>query len=368
MKSMQKIGRSRGAKSVTPTSRVGPKNVSRQTGVVQAENGESARIRVLDYLGGGKLVVDLKGERVVANTSLFLEKGQELEVVVKNIGDTIVLQLMSDTQQSMSLEAPSAKDAPLDNILHQLMASLDKAEAELPPKSDSTLKQLIQGIRELVKQMPVDIEKGNISQQVQNAISAQGHNYERKLAEALLKGFFPADEITSKLKAKLMQLHAVLSEESQQSGLLESIEKMLGNMEFQQLKSAMQTDRFQHLYMQIPFMMHDQTTTAEVDFFRPRSGDGQDDDNFSIVLSFDLQRLGHMEFTINVMDKHIDCQIKANEYETYALTKQHVEELNGRLSALGYSVGGVHCIIADLESRAAQYQSVMGMDDLDITV
>ena len=51
-------------------------------------------MRILEHLGGGKLIIDLKGQRAVASTDLMLEKGQEIDVIVRNIGaNRIILQI-----------------------------------------------------------------------------------------------------------------------------------------------------------------------------------------------------------------------------------------------------------------------------------
>jgi len=360
-----KIGRSRGVKPAASSQRVGSSRVLGHGNTIEAKDGEPARIRILDYLGGGKLVVDLKGQRVVANTALILEKNQEIDVIVKNVGSTIVLQLASGSGQNISLEPAFAMKLPLGDIIHNLIASLKGAETELPT-FDDTLKELTQSVQELVQRVPVDVTKADLPKQIQDAINALGHDYERKMAEAFASGRFSAEQICLQLKAKLMQLRSKLSEGALQSRLLESVENMLESLESQQLSSMSQTDKFQHLYLEIPVVMQDQVVTAELEFFRPKANGGEEDDDFSIVLNFDLQRLGHMEFVMSVMDKRINCQIKADEYETYMLAKEQAGALESRLTALGYKISGIHCALE--APRAMQYQNQMDMDDLDITV
>jgi len=365
---MGKISRSSKVRAIASSPRVSSSRASRRAGVVQAADGESTRIRVLDYLGGGKLVIALKGERVVANTALYLEKNQEIDVTVKNIGDKIILQLMSGDQHSISVESAPAMKPFLGDVIRHLMASLEDAQTEMSLKSDDTLKGLIKDIRELVQRIPVDVTEKDLPQQIRDAVKAMGHDYERKLADAFVRGRFSVDEIGLQLKAKLMRLHSILSEEPFRTALLESVENMLENMESQQLRSTLQADRFQHFFTQFPFFMQGQLATAGLEFFRPKAGGKLDDDNYSIALSFDLQRLGHIEFAINVADKHINCRIKADKYEIYELAKEQVGLLEGRLTALGYSVGGIHCIVEDPENRTTQEQNQIVMDEIDITV
>ena len=366
MKATGKIGRARSAKSIAASPKTGARRASRQTGVVKTADGESTRIRVLDYLGGGKLVVDLKGQRMVARTNLFLEKNQEIDVIVRNVGDTIVLQLASDAQQNISVESSPDGKSSLGDIMRQLMTSLESAEAETPP--GEPIKEILQSVRELVQRMTVDVTEKDLPQQIKDAVNAMGHDYERKLAEAYAKGRLPA-EMRSHLKARLMQLRSALNEGPLRTPLLEAVEKMLENMESQQLRSLSQAEKFQHLYVQIPVAMEEQTSVAELEFFRPEAGRDQDDDNYNITLGFDLQKLGRMEFVMTVIDKHISCRIKADEYETYTLAKEHSGDLEGRLTALGYNVSGILCVIENLEGHSSGgHQSQTAMDDIDITI
>ncbi len=366
MRPTGRISRGRGVGSITSSPKVGSGRVALRGNAIQAKDGEATRIRILDYLGGGKLVVDLKGERVVASTTLLLEKDQLLDVIVKNAGDKVILQLASDNQQNISLEPSPGMKLPLGDIIHQLVALLESAEAEVQPTLNDTLKELLQDVQELVQRVTVDVTEADLPKQIQDAVNSLGYDYERKLAAAFASGRFSAEEISSQLKAKLMQLRSVLGEEPLQAKLLETIEEMLEALESQQLKSLPQADKPQYIHIQIPVLMQDQMVTADLEFFRPKANRGDDDDDFSIILSFDLQQLGHIEFAMSVMDKSVNCHVKADEYETYMLAREQAEALAGRLTALGYKVGGIHCSLGDRESRMVQNQ--MDMDDLDITV
>lgn len=66
---------------------------------INATEGEVLRIKIIDYLGDGKLVVDLKGQRIVADSSLIIEAGQEIDVIVKSTDNNrVVLQVLSEDQ------------------------------------------------------------------------------------------------------------------------------------------------------------------------------------------------------------------------------------------------------------------------------
>ncbi len=75
---------------------------------VKTIEGETLKIKILDYLGDGKLVVDLKGQRIVANSNLMIEIGQEIDVTVKSTNNNqIVLQVLSEDQDRGGLQVES---------------------------------------------------------------------------------------------------------------------------------------------------------------------------------------------------------------------------------------------------------------------
>lgn len=75
---------------------------------IKATEGEVLRIKILDYLGDGKLVVDLKGQRIVANSNLMIPSGQEIDVIVRSTDNNqIVLQVLSEDQNREGLRTES---------------------------------------------------------------------------------------------------------------------------------------------------------------------------------------------------------------------------------------------------------------------
>jgi len=499
MKFVQKVGSGRNVRVGASSPKPRISHTQQNTNGIQAEEGESARVKVLEHLGGGKLIVELKGQRVVANTNLWLEKDQEIDVIVKNVGTKIILQLMANTQHSISVAQTTGMRMPLGDIMSQLMASLENAEATASPTLDGTLRELLQNMKELIQQMPVDVTAEDLPKQIQFALKTLGCNYESKLARALASEYFPKEEVVIQLKsqlvqlrsalgdmplqaallaninymlenievaqntamktplgdvihqlmtslenaeaailptldgelrelmqnvkgliqrmsvdvtaedlpkqiqsavgtlgrdyesnlarvlasnhfstkeavlqlkAQLMQLQSALSDKPLQAALLENVNYMLENIEFQQLSSIPHDDDSLRFYFQLPVILHDQMTTAEIEFFRPKAGNDEDDNRFGLVLNFDLERLGHIEFIINIIHRYVNCQIKTDEYETYTLAMEYAEDLEKKLTAIGYDVGAIHCALDDSEaySGSNSLDQQMAIDNIDITI
>ena len=92
--------------------------VSRINKSVKAKEGEILSIKVIDYLGDGKLVVDLKGQRIVANSNLMIEADREIDVIVKSMDNNrIVLQILSEGQVEGELQTePDGLSSRLNNL------------------------------------------------------------------------------------------------------------------------------------------------------------------------------------------------------------------------------------------------------------
>jgi hypothetical protein len=366
---------------IEPTKRIdsieGTRSVSRSPGTGtsralqptnQYTDGESVRVRILEHLGGGKLIIDLKGQRAVASTDLMLEKGQEIDVIVRNIGrNRIILQIEPSIQQSIRSDPPAAVRLPLGDIMNQLVTTLSTATESAFPAVDETLKQLLLKVRKLLDRIPVSSAKGDLPQQIRNAIDTLGYDYENKLANAIVK-----DNSDLQLKAELMKLQGLLNktplhDRSIQSKLLKSIDDMLQSIEFQQLKSVLNSEKSKYFYVQIPIIFHDHLTTTQMEFFRPGTGNEGNDDHFDVKLDFNLDRLGHIVFFMRLISGHIYCQIMADQRETYNLIKNYSEDLRVRLTALGYSVDEIQCLRENPKTYAG-IGSIVVAEDIDITV
>ncbi len=298
----------------------------------------------------------------------MLERGQEIDVIVRNSGgERIILQIEPSIQQTVRSDAHAALRIPLGDIMDQLAASLSVATESVFPAMDETLKQLLLKVRKLMDRIPVSSVKGDMPQQVRNAINTLGYDYENKLANAIVR-----DNSDLQLKAELMKLQGLLNEMPLhdriiQSTLLKSIDDMLQSIEFQQLKSILSSEESKYFYVQIPIIFQDNLATVQMEFFRQCTGNEENDDRFDVKLDFNLDRLGHIVFFMRLISGHIYCQIMADQHETYSLIKNHSEDLRVRLTALGYSVDEIQCVRENSKAYA-EVGSIVGTEDIDITV
>lgn len=185
----------------------GPKDIQKINNSTKATEGEVTRVKVLEYLGDGKLVIELKGQRVVADSRLMLEANQELDVIVKNADNNkIVLQILPE------------------------------------------------------------------------------------------------------------------------------------------VKSDNQVDNYQHVCFSIPMLFDDEKVISLIELYHPKDPKEKNND-CGVLIRMDLQKLGFMEFAINISDEDLNCQIKTVAHETYLLTREHVNDLKEELAKLGYKVESINCVM-----------------------
>lgn len=72
---------------------------------IKAKVGEIVQIKIIDYLGDGKLVVDIRGQRIVAYSNLMIEADREIDVIVKSMDNNrIILQVLSEDKTGEKLQ------------------------------------------------------------------------------------------------------------------------------------------------------------------------------------------------------------------------------------------------------------------------
>jgi len=311
------------------------------------QDGELAHIKVLEHLGGGKLIISFKGQRIVANTNLMLENGQEMDVMVKNASNQILLSIIASASNEYNPALNIEVKTYLTEILNQLLYSLEEATQFFRPSANEPIQQLLQKIKDLIKSIPVDASGSDIAGQIKNAIEKLGFDYERMVVDAIAKNQLQVEDTDFQLKPGLLKLQSYLSEiqpgnNSIQNELMALIRNALENIESQQMN--FNSDNVQNFYFQIPVMMQDDVINAELEFFRQRANNGSEDNTFSLILNLSPQLLGDITFAISIDGTNIDCHARVANSETFALIEKHSEKLRNSLIALGYKVNRIQCL------------------------
>lgn len=315
--------------------------ILKQNREYKANHGEIIKVKVLDYLGGGKLIIDVNGQRMVATSDIVIEKDQEIFVKVINAGEgKIILQLISGDLLTPKLGTTEHENVPLGNAIKSLLILIENyKDSIIVSDKENPLFQ----IANLLRRIPIKFDtKDNamIAEQIHESIIMSGYNYEHALAESITKDHAFLTDKKLILKAELLKL---LQDDELPTEIIKrtesSVKNILESIEYQQLRSVFNGK----IYVDLPIVLGDQETTAELEFFRPKGYKQNEDKNFNISIRFNLETIGYVEFIISMADNNISCQIKANRHDTYVRIKSQLDILGKRFSALGYNIIGIFC-------------------------
>ncbi len=323
------------------------------------DEGEVIRVKLLEYLGGGKMVIDLKGQRVVANSNLMLEKGQEINVLIKNITDgKIILQILTDALPERQCNQSSF---PICDLIVQLKHNIGNMDSQTASLFGDKLKK----ISDLLDSVFIHVtdNKEGLSEDIRNSLSLIGYDHEGKIASFIKNDGISKLDFEDQIKSELLQFRDRLIEiidsiETKRGTLaleklVSSANGLLEQIESYQVKSIIQTDDIMHLLFALPVILDDQETTVEFDYSRQQNRSSEDK-AFAINIRFDLDELGKIEFVVNLVDKNLNCLIRIENHQTYNLMKHHYSELGDSLDALGYEVDSLHCVIQNPKHLLSQ--------------
>lgn len=324
--------------------------------------GEIVRVKLLEYLGGGKMVIDLKGQRIVANSNLMLEKGQELDVLIRNFnGNKIVLQIVQN--KLFEKIQNQNKNFSINDSIRQLKLLINNIDFQSNPLLNEKIKRIPQLLDNVYIQLANNTKKEDISNQIRNSLSMFGYDYENKISDAIEKGNISDFKFNNQIKAELLRLENEIIEilESSESSrntknldqLFLSINGLIEHIESYQAKSLVQSDELIHILFALPMFFDDQETTVEFDYSHPQNK-SDEESNYNISIKFELDNLGKIEFIVNLSEKKLNCLINFNDQETYMLAKNHTKELEKNFATLGYDVNNLYCMMRNIKTTLSQ--------------
>jgi len=249
--------------------------------------GDIIKVKLLEYLGGGKMVVDLKGQRVVANTDLMMEEGQEISVLIKNINkDKIILQILSDSLASK--EYKDNRKSFINNPISEFKKIIDGIKNSKTLLVDDEIKKLSNLLEKVFIHITDNISKEDLVNQIRSLLLLASYNYEIK-------------------------------------------------------------DDLIYVLFTLPIFFDEEETTAEIGY--SYSENDEDENKASNVsIRFDLYKIGKIEFIVNIFDNSLNCFIKTDNHEVYDFIKKTSSELENSFIKLGYDVDILECIIQNLKN------------------
>ena len=170
--------------------------------------GEAMVIRILDYLGRGRYVIDLKGQRVVARALPNLQENQKLNVVVRNDDGKIILQVVYDnaleTGSSGSQRYAQSINVDLGVTAQELVLLLERISDRGLVVAEPESRDILEETWQLLNRIFVDPAQEDVSGQVRESLRSFGYDLEQKLAVIAANGGFAKNALQDMLKPYLL--------------------------------------------------------------------------------------------------------------------------------------------------------------------
>lgn len=346
---------------------LGPPLVLSLTGHARAE--ETAMHRAFQSLGVADDVTNraiLRGliakgipidrEQVQALRQLLTGLQGALDLGDAEILETVVARALFLQQQGMpvtpdSLAAYMAQLPPgvLGGLFGDLAGLLrglrlrQSAELNLAGLADQLADALPEGgqltaetLRKLVGDLGVDLE-GRLAQWLLQGQDELPEDVRNSLRGALLR--------------LLAQLEGVDGADGQVQTLLGRVRDTLQTLDTMQAVNV-PTDNREALLLQLPLMMDGQPTTAGLQLYYQKRGDGQiDPDNLRFTLAVDLSGLGPVRFELTAVNKRASLRIYAADDVRAKFLEGELEDLQTSLEGCGYAIADIVCGVTDAQDK-----------------
>ena len=335
--------------------------------------GEILEGRVVEYLNNHKAIVDFKGMEILAETKSPLSQGEHIMVEVARLRPKITLNILpknifpSDKPPSL-LKMYLPHQAPIGQLIESLQRILSEKQLTQQTAFDNSI---YQNLKEILSNIVFSDKKMPQPEFLQNFITQSGLLYESKLKRLLMKNPMPEslDYIKTDLKGILLKISQNLNLDRHTSQLtgtgdglfndkmeyfLKTVKAFINNIELNQLTNYFTKQNEGYLYLQIPLAFQDGTDSADLFLFHNRRGKHGNDEkeDFSLVFLLSMEGLGNLRIDTNVKKKDIHCRIAVETYEVAQFIGGSLPGLRDRLSALGFSVETLDCIVLEDPSQA----------------
>lgn len=364
-------------------------------------------VNALSLLQSEQDINNTEFTKLVKQAVILEEQGkQALSLTKQDTPDSI------DTTKEKAIEQPKAvlNNEPKQDLTAEVKAAVEtgQKQAEKPPALESTPKQVLQQLVELIdteemqKSAPkverlidtivkafeiaslakpehsayliskdMDITPSTVKALVDNIgskgkLGAQLEELE-KLVEILEKDKVEVKELKQDIKKLFLRPEAVQDKELLQetikdiikiSSKLENLIKEHG-LEDKADKTALSDiknnlDFSRNLgninYIQIPLLINESKTTADIYVFSEKKRSKTiNPENASILIALDLKGLGHIESLIGISKKNVNVTFKVEKDEFKQLIINNGEGLKNALEARGYALNPIQVI--DMNER-----------------
>ena len=207
--------------------------------------------------------------------------------------------------------------------------------------------------------------QGKFSSQIQQFMEQLGLGYEARLFATLgdsklLREFF--HHSNSNLKGLLLRLRSQILLSKTQNNVptpvqqrldqvMQALDGILTNIDAQEIAVSRELANENQFYLQIPYWLGNEPSTAEILGKSPRSGVEHrlDPDNMTLELLVETAHLGTLKFHLHTLQRQMNCTILAEHSEYSDFINMHKGDLLSRIRGLNYDTKDILLRVAESE-------------------
>ncbi len=334
-------------------------------GVPDLKVGDRLEARVAQVLGENRLLVELRGSRIAAETTVPLQAGQKFQVRVEALAPQILLRLlMGDargTEQARIadyLKAFRGDPEAFGRLFLTGNALLAEGFKDLP---GGLLRDQSQALAQLIRTLIFSAETMKNPFFFRDFVVRSGFTLERYLRQqagrqdpgAGMKG--PAN--AQNLKSMLLKFGVDLREwmaakadpvkggTAQFLRLAEYADRSVHALETQQVLNLLAREQDNRYMMQLPFAFPQSLAMQDIfiEFGGGREQDDQDGAPFRIVFFLHLDVLGEMMIDVAICGETLSADLLCQTVDARSRVTAGLETLKANLDSLGFQVVRMHC-------------------------
>jgi|GEM_PF-706443 len=308
---------------------------------------------------------------------------QALTNVIQNLVDKQTLQQPEKLQQTINnsgvfLESQLKQNVAQPNLQQNLKANLMRLADTLKAHIQSPLLPKILDNSELVKQLPTEVQTAikqvlsapqelrALPAQISPALANRGQT-PTQLLFSLLAGLTTATTAektqspqaspntsttmplpTTNMTANAQQAVTRAIEYQMMRDLLQDVESVSAKIQFNQLSMVQDNDLNTNANVwlfDLPVKEKQQLELLQMRVEQHFPNKNTDDDSvlWQVQLNLETQNLGPMQARISLQDKNVSVVILAERQQSADLLSSHLDNLDGRLNEMGFSIHHLSC-------------------------
>ena len=334
--------------------------------------GQLLEGKVEEVLSGQRFLINFKGVKVIAESTVPLNAGQSVQVKVAQTSPQVILNLVMDGIEEQKALTFLRANLPSSTSWADIVTKLEKVlTGEKLYQLDLAVdKGVLEKVVSSLASLSVNKDVADNPENLKQLVDRSGLSYESKLKDALLSNTGLSKNLNALVEKDLKALLLRLSQDLEQvsgvmskdgkapvnpilNNLLEVVNASIEKIETNQLVNYLTSRNDQQVVLQIPVVLPEGIKTAEL-YIRSgskRGKKGKSAEDCHIVFLLTMRNLGNLRIDTQVTEKKMKCAIQVDNKEIAGFVERNLPELSQRLSGLGYRVEKLSCMVEKPDTK-----------------